>query len=207
MRVPAVSQRPGCCAMKTATKVKVAVGAVVAFVALDVLAISTGYGDAMGPVFMLPMLLVMVAAYLAPTIIANSRNIPNAGAVAVINVLLGWTFLGWIVALAMSVGGTARPPTAPVAWPATKVCPDCAETVLADARVCKHCGYRFAPATSSEPATRPPATPQPVNRPKSATSPPGSKSLPSGQQNPKPAPSPQPNAQRKPKPRGKKQKD
>jgi len=29
---------------------------------------------------------------------------------------------------------------------ATKKCPDCAETILADARVCKHCGYRFAPA-------------------------------------------------------------
>jgi hypothetical protein len=26
----------------------------------------------------------------------------------------------------------------------TKKCPDCAETILADARVCKHCGYRFA---------------------------------------------------------------
>jgi hypothetical protein len=25
----------------------------------------------------------------------------------------------------------------------TKTCPDCAETVLAEARVCKHCGYRF----------------------------------------------------------------
>jgi hypothetical protein len=29
----------------------------------------------------------------------------------------------------------------------TKKCPDCAETVLADAKVCKHCGYRFAPPT------------------------------------------------------------
>jgi predicted RNA-binding Zn-ribbon protein involved in translation (DUF1610 family) len=26
----------------------------------------------------------------------------------------------------------------------TKKCPDCAETVLADAKVCKHCNYRFA---------------------------------------------------------------
>jgi hypothetical protein len=25
----------------------------------------------------------------------------------------------------------------------TKQCPDCAETVLAEAHVCKHCGYRF----------------------------------------------------------------
>lgn len=23
--------------------------------------------------------------------------------------------------------------------------PDCAETILADAKVCKHCGYRFPP--------------------------------------------------------------
>jgi hypothetical protein len=30
---------------------------------------------------------------------------------------------------------------------ATKQCPDCAETVLAAARVCKHCGYRFGPTS------------------------------------------------------------
>ena len=30
--------------------------------------------------------------------------------------------------------------------PAQKRCPDCAETILGDARVCKHCGYRFASA-------------------------------------------------------------
>jgi Superinfection immunity protein len=71
------------------------------------------------------MMLVMVPGYLLPTIIATTRNIPNAGAVAVINIFLGWTCLGWIVALAMSVGGT-RPAT-PVAWPATKKCPDCAD--------------------------------------------------------------------------------
>ena len=28
-----------------------------------------------------------------------------------------------------------------------KKCPDCSETVLADAHVCKHCGYRFEPTT------------------------------------------------------------
>lgn len=31
------------------------------------------------------------------------------------------------------------------AEPTTKRCPDCAETVLASARVCKHCHFRFAP--------------------------------------------------------------
>jgi hypothetical protein len=123
------------------SKGKVAIIAVAAFVAVVALAISTGHGDMMGAGV---MMVVMILGYVLPTIIAGSRNIPNAGAVAVINILLGWTCLGWIVALAMSVGGT--PPTAPVAWPqpATKRCPDCAETVLAEARVCKHCGYRFA---------------------------------------------------------------
>jgi hypothetical protein len=32
--------------------------------------------------------------------------------------------------------------------PTTKVCPDCAETVLHSARVCKHCRYRFDPPLS-----------------------------------------------------------
>jgi hypothetical protein len=32
----------------------------------------------------------------------------------------------------------------------TKKCPDCAETVLADANVCKHCGYRFASVAGSD---------------------------------------------------------
>ncbi len=39
--------------------------------------------------------------------------------------------------------GETSPP--PEAGQRTKTCPDCAETVLAAARVCKHCGYRFEP--------------------------------------------------------------
>jgi hypothetical protein len=31
-----------------------------------------------------------------------------------------------------------------------KICPDCAEEVKAEARVCKHCGYRFAPKVLGE---------------------------------------------------------
>lgn len=33
-----------------------------------------------------------------------------------------------------------------------KKCPDCAETVLADAQVCKHCGFRFPPPPPPPPA-------------------------------------------------------
>jgi rRNA maturation endonuclease Nob1 len=47
-------------------------------------------------------------------------------------------------------------PDAP-ALPTTKKCPDCAETILADAKVCKHCGYRFTATTSAAAAPKPAA--------------------------------------------------
>jgi hypothetical protein len=54
-----------------------------------------------------------LALYLIPTIIAVSKKMPNVGSIIVINVFLGWTFVGWIVALAMACG-SAHPKTAQV---------------------------------------------------------------------------------------------
>jgi hypothetical protein len=142
------------------SKRKWAIIAVAAFVAVDALAIITGHGNLMGPVIAVTIGLALIAAYFFPTIIAAQSGSRNAASVAIVNLFLGWTFIGWVVALAMAVGGqrpsaqhqvpdaSGPPASAKVATNATKKCPDCAETVLADARVCKHCGYRFAPATS-----------------------------------------------------------
>ncbi|ATN94059.1 membrane protein [Mycobacterium phage Kumao] len=44
-----------------------------------------------------------VATYLVPTFIAQARQSHLLGPVVVINLLLGWTFVGWVVALAMAV--------------------------------------------------------------------------------------------------------
>jgi len=41
--------------------------------------------------------------YFLPAIIADKRNHPNKTAIAVLNVFLGCTFLGWVVALVWSV--------------------------------------------------------------------------------------------------------
>ena len=59
-------------------------------------------------------LTVLGAIYLAPTIVAIVRKHREAQ-VAVLNVLLGWTFVAWVVALVMAVGEkhdapAARPP-------------------------------------------------------------------------------------------------
>ena len=54
-------------------------------------------------------IILVLALYLLPMIIAISRKLPNVGSVVVINILLGWTVIGWIVALAMSLGSPATP--------------------------------------------------------------------------------------------------
>lgn len=57
-----------------------------------------------------------ILLWLAPTIVAVRRNMPNKGAVIVVDLLLGWTFIGWIVALAMACGSKPQP-VAPVVYP------------------------------------------------------------------------------------------
>ena len=43
--------------------------------------------------------LVFAALYFVPWIVAARRRHPNTQAIAVLNVLAGWTFLGWVVAI------------------------------------------------------------------------------------------------------------
>lgn len=44
-----------------------------------------------------------VIAYWVPFIVVVLRRAPNIGQVAVVNGLLGWTLVGWVVALVMAV--------------------------------------------------------------------------------------------------------
>lgn len=87
------------------------------------------------------LLLVAIAGlYLLPGIIASFiRHHPNADAIGVINIFLGWTFLGWVVALAWSLTGPNMANTAP--------CPYCAEPIKRAAKVCRFCGRQVAAAT------------------------------------------------------------
>jgi hypothetical protein len=50
-------------------------------------------------------IVIGIVLYILPSIIAASRSDKvNVGSVIVINLLLGWTIVGWIVSLAMAVG-------------------------------------------------------------------------------------------------------
>ncbi|HEY4429053.1 MAG TPA: superinfection immunity protein [Solirubrobacteraceae bacterium] len=56
---------------------------------------STGAGALVGLLFLLGL-------YFMPTVVAVSRKVRHQGSVAVLNIFLGWTFIGWVVALAMA---------------------------------------------------------------------------------------------------------
>jgi uncharacterized membrane protein len=60
------------------------------------------------------VVLIGLAAYFAPTIVAFARQHHQANTVLVINLFLGWTFIGWVVALAMAVGAVERRRSPPI---------------------------------------------------------------------------------------------
>jgi len=53
-------------------------------------------------------ILAIVVAYWLPTIIALIRHVRGKGQVVVVNLLLGWTVIGWIVALVMAFRAVPR---------------------------------------------------------------------------------------------------
>jgi hypothetical protein len=47
--------------------------------------------------------------YLLPFIVAQTRRASNVGAVFGVNLLFGWSVVGWIVALVMAIHSDTRP--------------------------------------------------------------------------------------------------
>jgi hypothetical protein len=89
------------------------------------------------------ILIILFCIYFLPAFIALKRGHLNSGAIFALNLLLGWTLLGWVASLVWAC--TAVPEKAlaqPVDSPsiAKKKCNYCAEEILWAAKVCKHCG-------------------------------------------------------------------
>jgi hypothetical protein len=90
---------------------------------------------------------VIIAAviYFLPTMIAVKREHLSKNAIIIVNVALGWTVLGWLWALLWANTGNVRMDEAVAARELVK-CPECAEAILKEAKVCKHCGFRLSPS-------------------------------------------------------------
>jgi ribosomal protein L32 len=123
--------------------------------------LASGASGAGGPIVGLFLVVLAIVCYFIPSGVAAIRQVPNLGSVVVINLFLGWTFIGWVVALAMAMRSRAHvPDESALQESGAKKCPDCAETVLANARVCKHCGYRFAPPADGKAQSKPTSQPR-----------------------------------------------
>jgi len=97
------------------------------------------------PIFWVVSLLL----YFLPALLA--RNKPNFTGVLMLNIFLGWTFIGWIVALVWAIsnqpqGQTGVPPQTGATSPAqpaagsTLYCSACGKPCTAGARFCSSCG-------------------------------------------------------------------
>jgi Superinfection immunity protein len=47
-------------------------------------------------------LALLLALYFAPSLLAYARGAPDAGCVLAINILAGWTAIGWVIAFVMA---------------------------------------------------------------------------------------------------------
>ncbi len=43
-------------------------------------------------------LMLIAILYMLPTLIAYARDIPQRGTITVVNIIFGWTLIGWIIA-------------------------------------------------------------------------------------------------------------
>lgn len=76
--------------------------------------------------------------YFVPSFVAAQKHSGRAGGIFAMNLLFGWTVIGWIVALVWSMGVDSDTD------PKMKECPQCAELAQPKAKVCGFCNYDFA---------------------------------------------------------------
>jgi hypothetical protein len=67
------------------------------------------------------MILLLIGVYVFPSLIAVARAVPSRWGIMTLNLLLGWTVLGWIAALVWAFSGKAAP------WPTPKSTPEASE--------------------------------------------------------------------------------
>ncbi len=112
--------------------------------------------------FLWVLLAVVTLGYLLPTTVAGIRNHKNGAGIFLLNLLLGWTILGWIAALVWSVssqdaapqqvvvnvqsgpGGQVTTTAAPTPRPVAEFCPQCGKRRDGTMAFCRNCGASLA---------------------------------------------------------------
>jgi hypothetical protein len=86
-------------------------------------------------------LLFLTLLYFMPTIVGHNHR--NVLSIFLVNFFLGWTVIGWIVAMIWACSADARPQMLMIAGPgpgAARYCCHCGTLNVAAARFCATCG-------------------------------------------------------------------
>lgn len=95
--------------------------------------------------------LISLFLYFLPAFLA--RNKPNFTSILILNILAGWTFIGWIIALVWALSSDSQPRLAAQAQTTSPAaggglfCTSCGQPCPAGARFCSACGAT-QPATA-----------------------------------------------------------
>ena len=112
---------------------------------------------AIGAIVILLAMCLGIFIYFLPSFIASRRKTQSGCAIFIVNLLFGWSVLGWVVALIWALAGATRDDVTRVAFvpnsslapssgytPATqRTCPNCGRAIRQGATTCPHCQYNL----------------------------------------------------------------
>jgi uncharacterized membrane protein YqaE (UPF0057 family) len=91
-------------------------------------------------------MLCLTLAYFLPSIVAHHKR--HFGAIFILNLLTGWTIVGWIIAMVWAL--TDEPQLVPIyvasqqpGGGGSRLCANCGKYSLRDAAYCSICGCRL----------------------------------------------------------------